>query len=163
MLGELASALDWLCARDDVDPGRIGCFGISMGATLGYWLAAVDARISALAQLCCFADFDSLVETGAHDIHGIYLTVPGLLDVASNGRIAGLVAPRPQLICIGDLDPLTPQVAVDIAWNQASAAYRRKGAAGRIHLHREAECGHLESPAMRVAVRDFFAAELAGA
>jgi dienelactone hydrolase len=162
MLGELSSALDWLCARPDVDPGRIGCFGISMGATLGYWLAAVDTRISALAQLCCFADFDNLIETGAHDIHGIYLTIPGLLDVAGNGRIAGLVAPRPQLICIGDLDPLTPPAAVDIAWKEASAAYRRKGAPDRISLYREAECGHQESRDMRVAVLDFLAAELAG-
>jgi dienelactone hydrolase len=160
MLGELSSALSWLSARTDVDSGRIGCFGISMGATLGYWLASVDARISALAQLCCFADFDSLMETGAHDIHGIYLTVPGLLDVAGNGQIAGLVAPRPQLVCIGDRDPLTPPAAVDIAWNETSAAYRRKGAAGRLHLHREAECGHQESPAMRAAVLDFFAAHL---
>ncbi len=40
-----------------------------------------------------------------HDLHGIYLTIPGLLEVAGNGEIAGLIAPRPQLICIGDRDP----------------------------------------------------------
>ena len=101
MLGEQAAALDWLSSQPFVDPARIGCFGISMGATLGYWLAAVDERLSALAQLCCFADFAALIELGAHDRHGIYLTVPGLLDIASNGENAGLVAPRPQLIGIG--------------------------------------------------------------
>lgn len=160
MLGELSSALAWLASREDVDPRRIGCYGISMGATLGYWLAAVDMRISALAQLCCFADFDNLIETSAHDLHGIYLSVPGLLDVASNGRIAGLVAPRPQLICIGDNDPLTPPSAVDIARKQAGDAYRRSGAADKLHLHRETATGHRESREMRSAVLDFFAANL---
>jgi dienelactone hydrolase len=122
MLGELSSALDYLASRPDVDAGRVGSFGISMGATLGYWLGAVDPRLSCVAQLCCYADFGRLIETGAHDLHGIYLTVPGLLNVASNGEIAGLIAPRPQLICIGDLDPLTPPDAVDLALAETCAA-----------------------------------------
>jgi len=136
MLGELASALGWLVAREDVDARRIGVFGISMGATLGYWLAAVDARVTCLAQLCCYADFATLTETGAHDLHGIYLTVPGLLNLASNGEIAGLVAPRRQLICIGDLDPLTPPAAVDRALAQTRAAYAAAGAAAHLVVHR---------------------------
>ena len=47
MLGELASALDWLAARSAPMPARIGVFGLSMGATLGYWLAAVEPRVAA--------------------------------------------------------------------------------------------------------------------
>ena len=157
MLGELHSALDWLASRDDVDAARIGCFGISMGATFGYWLAAVDRRIAALAHLCCYADFATLIETGAHDLHGIYLTVPGLLDVASNGVVAGLIAPRLQLICIGDRDPLTPPQAVDLALAETRAAYARAGALDRLVLLREAETGHTESAAMRASVLDFLA------
>lgn len=156
MLGELASAMDWLAARPDVDAGRIGAFGISMGATLGYWLAAVDPRIAAVAHLCCYADFQTLIEAGVHDLHGIYLTVPGLLPVAGNGEIAGLIAPRRQLICIGDLDPLTPPAAVDKALAQTREAYRQAGAEDRLALHREAQTGHQESPAMRSAVLAFF-------
>ena len=98
MLGELASALDWLAAGPGTDPARIGVFGLSMGATLGYWLGAVEPRVAAVAHLCCFADFGPLVASGAHDLHGIYLTVPGLLAMASNGEIAGLIAPRPQFV-----------------------------------------------------------------
>lgn len=160
MLGEQAAALDWLAARDDVDASRIGAFGISMGATFGYWLAAVEPRIACVAHLCCYADFGALIETGAHEGHGIYLTIPGLLDVASNGEIAGLVAPRPQLICIGDVDPLTPPAAVDIALAQTRAAYAAAGAADRLFLHREKETGHCETPAMRRAVLAFLADQL---
>lgn len=160
MVGEQAAALGWLAAQPFVDPARIGCFGISMGATLGYWLAAVDERIAALAHLCCYADLATLIELDAHDLHGIYLTVPGLLNIASNGDIAGLVAPRPQLICIGDLDPLTPPVAVDRALAQTRRAYAAAGASEALRLHREPETGHKESPRMRRAILDFFGRHL---
>lgn len=162
MLGEQAAVFDWLAARPDVDATRIGAFGISMGATFGYWLAAVDERIACVAHLCCYADFAALIETGAHDLHGIYLTIPGLLTIASSGEIAGLVAPRPQLICIGDLDPLTPPTAVDRALAETRAAYAAANASGRLVLHREPETGHSESPAMRDAVLAFLSAHLKG-
>lgn len=160
MLGELHAALDYLAGRPDVAPDRVGAFGISMGATLGYWLAAVDPRLAAVAQLCCFADFDSLIATGAHDLHGIYLTIPGLLDIADNGRIAGLVAPRPQLICLGGRDPLTPDAAVGKALAETRAAYAAAGAAGKLVVHSEPDAGHEETPAMRDLVLRFLADHL---
>lgn len=161
MLGELHSALGWLMARPDVDPARTGAFGISMGATLGYWLAAVETRLSAVAQLCCFADFASLIATGAHDLHGLYLTVPGLLDIADNGTIAGLLAPRPQFIGIGDRDPLTPPGAVDPALERVRAAYAARDAAELLCVHREPETGHEETEAMRTDVLRFLNNSLA--
>jgi pimeloyl-ACP methyl ester carboxylesterase len=160
MLGELSSALDYLTARPDVDSDRVGVFGISMGATLGYWLAAVEPRIACVMQLCCFADFRELIAVDAHDQHGIYLTIAGLLGVASNGEIAGLIAPRPQLICIGDRDTLTPPRAVEIAFAQTVAAYEAAGARDRLVLHCEAETGHEESAAMRQVMLEFAARHL---
>ena len=162
MLGEQAGALSWLASRPDVDPARIGMLGLSMGATLGYFLAALDPRVAAVAQLCCFADFATLLETGAHDLHGHYLTVPGLLRETSTGAIAGLVAPRPQLICLGADDPLTPPVAVARAHAEARAAYLAVRAADALQLHVEAGVGHRETPAMRGQVMDFLRRHLGG-
>ena len=152
MLREQAAALGYLAGRDDVDARRIGMFGISMGATLSYWLAAVDQRVAAIAHLCCYADFAALIETGAHDLHGLYLTVPGLLSETSTGEIAGLVAPRPQLICVGEDDALTPPLAVDRALAVTGPMY----GGGPLELLRQAEVGHQETAQMRVAVLDFF-------
>ncbi len=89
-------------------PGRVGVMGLSMGATLAYWLAALDSRITSAAHLCCFADMGELVASGAHQLHGLYMVVPGLVHEYRTGDIAGSVAPRPQLACMGATDPLTP-------------------------------------------------------
>jgi dienelactone hydrolase len=159
MLGENAAALDWLAAQDWVRADRIGVFGISMGATLGYWLAAADPRVAVLAHQCCLADFDTMTASGAHDLHGIYLTVPGLPALAPNGVLAGMVAPRPQFIGLGAQDPLTPPDALAIALDQVRAAYAARG--GRLVVHLEPDEGHRETPAMRAALLDFLSRSLA--
>jgi dienelactone hydrolase len=155
MLGEQHAAFEWLTQQEWADASRIGVFGLSMGATLGYWLAAVEPRIACAVHLCCYADFNVLIDSNTHDLHGIYLTIPGLLNVASNGEIAGLIAPKPQFIGIGDKDPLTPPAAVDAALAQTRLAYAAAGAIDQLVVHREPESGHVETPAMRYAMLAF--------
>ena len=154
MLSDHGAALAYLAGRDDVDASRIGAFGISMGCTLSYWLAALDPRITAVAHLCCFADFRSMIEMGAHDGHGIYLTVPGLLREADAGSIAGLIAPRPQLICVGEADRLSPPSAVARAMEELRPAYA--SVPDRLELVSEPGVGHQETPRMRAAALEFF-------
>jgi dienelactone hydrolase len=158
MLSEQSAALTYLAARPDVDADRIGAFGISMGCTLGYWLAAMDPRIAAVAHLCCFADLRTLIELGNHDLHGIYLTVPGLLAEADAGAIASLIAPRPQLICIGDADPLTPPAAVDRALSELEPSYADNSS--KLSIIREPQVGHQETWRMREATLAFFSTNL---
>jgi len=154
MLSDHSAALTYLAGRDDVDASRIGAFGLSMGCVLSYWLAALDDRIAAVAHLCCFADFRTMIELGAHDGHGIYLTVPGLLREADGGTIAGLIAPRPQLVCVGEADHLSPPLAVERAWAELEPAYA--GAPGKLELVSEPGVGHQETVRMREAVLAFF-------
>lgn len=159
MLSDHGAALTYLAGRDDVDASRIGAFGISMGCVLSYWLAAIDQRIAAVAHLCCFADFRTMVALGAHDGHGIYLTVPGLLRETDAGHIAGMIAPRPQLICIGEVDRLTPQAAVARAMAEVRPAYTSVPDA--LEVISEPGVGHEETERMRAAVLDFFGRWLA--
>lgn len=159
MLGELSSLLDWMSSEPWIDSRRIGIYGLSMGATLGYWLSAADERVAALAQLCCLADLDALMATGAHDLHGIYLSVPGLPGLARNGVIAGLVAPRPQLVCLGAQDPLTPPDAMEIALTDLREGYAQVPAA--LHILVDRESSHRETPEMRARVLEFFGRHLA--
>ena len=158
MLSDHGAALTYLAGRDDVDPSRIGAFGLSMGCVLSYWLAAIDKRIAAVAHLCCFADFRTMIALGAHDGHGIYLTVPGLLKEADGGTIAALIAPRPQLICVGEADHLSPPEAVAKALDELQPAYADQP--DMLEVVSEPGVGHQETPSMRAAVFDFFARRL---
>ncbi len=156
MLGELKSQVDWL--ENDSRFTAIGVYGLSMGATLGYWLAAVEPRIDALAHLCCLADFAALIEEEAHDLHGIYLTVPGLLNTARNGEIAAMIAPRPQLACLGAQDPLTPPKALGIALDDLRAGY---AGVDTLDILLDPDARHEETPEMRRQVLAFFDQNLA--
>ena len=158
MISEQAAALTYLSSRDDVDAERIGAFGISLGSTLAYWHAALDLRLRAIAHLCCYADYATLVELGAHDNHGIYLLVPGMLNHISTGEIAGLVAPRPQLICLGEDDELTPPLSIERALAVTRPMYDRAGAPEALEVFLQAGVDHRETPEMHEKVMAFFAA-----
>ncbi len=157
MVAELVEQVDWRAG--DARFGRIGVYGLSMGATLGYWLAAIEPRIAALAQLCCPADMETLIASGSHDLHGIYLTVPGLPALARNGEIAGVVAPRPQLVCLGGLDPLTSPDAREVALQDLRAGYA--GAEAALEVMLDPAVGHVETVEMRERVLAFLAWALA--
>jgi dienelactone hydrolase len=156
MLAELSGALGYLAARPDVDPERIGGFGMSMGCTHGFMLAALDDRLKAVAHLCCFADYGVMIDFGAHDGHGHYMTIPGLVAETSPGEICGAIAPRRQLICLGEVDALTPPAAVAKARLETEAAYRQAGVADRLEIFIEPGIRHEETPAMRAKVLAFF-------
>lgn len=127
--------------------------GISMGGTLAYWLAALDPGIAGTVHLCVLAQMRGLIDVGAHDLHGIYMTVPGLLRHADMADVAALVAPRPQLIGLGARDPLTPPAAMQPALETLRAAYAEKPEA--LVEVVEPEGAHQESPAMRAAILRF--------
>ena len=160
MLAELSGALTYLVSRPDVDADRVGGFGMSMGCTHALMLSALDDRLKAVAHLCCFADYGLMIRSGAHDGHGHYMTIPGLLAEMSTGEIGGAIAPRPQLICLGTADTLTPPDAVAQARSEAEAAYARAGHPERLSFLVEPGIGHQETPAMRTAVLGFFAQNL---
>jgi dienelactone hydrolase len=158
MLAELQAGVDLLSGNLQIIPERIGVAGVSMGGTLSFWLAALDPRIRAAAHMCCFADLAFLVAAGAHDSHGIYMTVPGLLPLISTGELAGLVAPRAQLVCVGLADPFTPAGAFALARAELAAAYA--SAPGQLEILADPASGHAETPAMRQRLLDFFGRHL---
>lgn len=151
MLEDLSSALD-VVLQDN--RSEVGSVGFSMGAFLSLWLAALRPEISACAHMCGVAALAPLVTSGAHDLHGPYLTVPGLLRGHDLPDVAALVAPRPQFMAAGLRDPLTPPEALLPARDRLEAAY---GKALGLTIHIEEEGGHLETPRMRQAMMAFLA------
>lgn len=155
MLFDEMQALTYLAGRPEVDPTRLGAFGISMGATKAWWLAALDPRVQLCVDLCCLTDYDELIRTRHLHGHGIYYYVPGLLKHFSASEINELIAPRPRLSLNGRHDPLTPPAGVERVRDHLTSLYARHGRAEdcRIELF---DCGHEETPAMRARVLAWF-------
>lgn len=108
MVYDSLKAVDYLMSRGDVDGGRIGTIGMSMGSTMGWWLAALDERIKVCVDICCLTDFEALIQEKGLEGHGVYYYVPRLMKHFTAGQINALIAPRAHLGIEGEKDTLTP-------------------------------------------------------
>jgi hypothetical protein len=155
MLFDEVQALTYLASRPEVDAKRLGAFGLSMGATKAWWLAALDPRVRLCVDLCCLTDYEELIKTHHLRGHGIYYYVPRLLKHFQAHEINELIAPRPHLSLNGRKDALTPPAGVERIRDHLLPLYARHGRREdcRIELF---DCGHEETPAMRQLVLDWF-------
>lgn len=154
MVYDSIKALDYLETRPDVDAGRLGTLGLSMGSTMAWWLAALDERVKVCVDLCCLSDFEALIAHRSLEEHGLYYFVPGLLKRFTSAQINALIAPRAHLSLAGIYDPLTPPDGLDRIDGELRAAYAAAGAPEAWRLSRHA-CGHMETAAMRAEVVGF--------
>jgi len=147
-------AVDYLVSRDDVDAGRIGTMGISMGSTMAWWTAALDTRIKVCIDLCCLTDYQALIEARGLDGHGIYYYVPRLLKHFTTAQINALIGPRAHLSLAGRYDRLTPPAGLERIDEEMKVAYAEDGAANAWKLS-VYDIGHFETAAMRAEIIDF--------
>ncbi|HKQ86691.1 MAG TPA: hypothetical protein VJS43_07975, partial [Candidatus Acidoferrales bacterium] len=140
---------------------RIGAFGMSMGATKAWWLAALDPRVALTIDLCCLTEYDSLIASGGLHGHGVYYFVPSLLKEFDTAQINELIVPRPRLSLNGRFDPLTPPEGVEKIRDHVYPLYRAHGQEHdcRVELF---DCGHEETPEMRALVIEWLQKHLVG-
>lgn len=148
MLFDELRALDYLLKRPEVDPTRVGVFGLSMGATKAWWLSALDTRITTCLDLCCMTDYDELIKVNNLKGHGIYYYVPSLLKYFNTSTINELIVPRPHVSLNGRFDDLTPPKGVEKVRDYLLPLYEKQGLREdcRIELF---DCPHEELPEMR--------------
>lgn len=147
------AALDWLETQPEYAGLPVVTLGLSMGATMALWAAALDERIDGCLELCCAAEYDALLHSGGYDGHGEYFFVPGLARDFTLAEIAALIAPRPHLSCAGRADPLTPPAGLASLDEALTRAYAALGAPQGWRQWVE-DGGHAETPSMRAAVLD---------
>lgn len=141
-------AVDYLASRSEVDPSRLGVFGLSMGSTKAWWLAALDPRLRICVDLCCLTDYEELIRTNYLRGHGVYYYVPGLLKHFQTHQINELIVPRAHLSLNGRRDPLTPVAGVERIRDHLLPLYRKYGREEDCHIELF-DCGHQETPEMR--------------
>ncbi|HEY2663882.1 MAG TPA: alpha/beta fold hydrolase [Candidatus Binataceae bacterium] len=111
----ITAAVDWLRARGEVDPERIGGFGFSMGAYVLTQAAVLDRRLRAVALV---SPPNDVVEHNwlASAKWGLLTQVPCYLALRAYGQsldlppknVIGSISPRAVLIVGGLLDRLVP-------------------------------------------------------
>lgn len=176
---DLLHLLDYLCARQDVDPQRIGMTGVSLGGMHTWLCAAADERVAAAAPVIGVQGFawavahsafqarvDSIArvfQAAARDlgqpsvdaevVRAVWdRIVPGLLDQYDSPASLPLIAPRPLFVLNGELDPRCPLPGLEEALASAASAYSDAGVADRLSTLIQPGVGHQETEEMRQLV-----------
>lgn len=143
-------ALDYLCAREDLDSRRIGATGRSGGGMATFFLAAIDERVKASApvsgafstvgwikQRLSFAQCDCQYPVNSY----------GLLY----SEIGALAAPRAQLLCNADADRGFPMDAFNEMEVKMREVYRIYNADAALRTA-VVPGGHADTEAIRLPV-----------
>ena len=132
-LFDVFRTLDYLETRPEVDPERIGVMGCSYGGTTSLYASALDRRIKAAVLSCSLGEYRG---------HGIELdelcgaqVVPGILQWAEMGDVAGLLAPMPLLAESARADECFPWPDTEPTLARLREVYRVAGAEDHLTIH----------------------------
>lgn len=89
-------AVDFLLNREEVDPERIGCMGLSFGGTMTTYLTLLDDRVRC-ADIICYATTTEHYAINRANFCGSQL-VPNLYQYADVGDVIAAICPKPLLI-----------------------------------------------------------------
>ncbi|MCC6162382.1 MAG: dienelactone hydrolase family protein [Acidobacteria bacterium] len=119
--------VDYLRTRPDVDPARIGCVGLSVGAVRAAYLAALDERIRASVVVCWMTSFPAQLRTHVRNTIGHTKVIPGVHRHLDYPDIASIAMPRPMLVFSGTKDGLFDLDGVKASHAKLRACYAKAG------------------------------------
>jgi len=124
--------VDYLASRPEVDPGRIGCVGLSMGGLRTVHLAALDDRIKAAVAVGWMTSFPPQLKRHVRNTIGFTKLVPGLYKHLDYPDVASLAVPTPLLVINGSKDALFEPSGVQASFEKLAACYKKAGAPDRV-------------------------------
>jgi dienelactone hydrolase len=98
-------ALDYLCSRDDVDPSRVGCAGLSGGGLRTVYLAGLDDRIRCACCVGMMTTWRDYLLNKCYT-HTWMIYIPGIPLDLDYPEILGLGVPRATLVQNNNEDQL---------------------------------------------------------
>lgn len=131
---DLGSVLDYVSRRADVDAGRIGVLGLSLGGAVSIVRASRDPRIRFVVSWAAPADFMMMSEYmrnlfSSGKMYGDYVDLPtgfrvnlkNIQDLLSYKitEAASKISPRPLLVVHGSLDNVVPPEHADLIYGAA--------------------------------------------
>lgn len=151
-------AIDYLASRIDIDMGRVGYVGFSMGGMIGACLGGVESRVSCFLLAVPGGGLVKIAqELDRHPALKAYWPVkltPEVMKrvvefalVCDPIHFAGRILPRPLLIIVAKHDELIPaeasQMLIDAAGANESQNVKRM------------DTGHILTPSVIFDIRDF--------
>ena len=124
--GDRAS-VDYLLTRDEVDPQRIGCIGLSIGGFRSAHLAGLDPRIKAAVVAGWMTTYDALLRQHLRN-HTWMIYVPGQRPYLDLPDVLSLCAPRPVMVINCLQDRLFTRHGMQQAEAKLAAIYDRMAA-----------------------------------
>jgi len=119
--------VDYLLTRPEVDPRRIGCVGLSVGAVRSAHLAALDDRIKAAVVVGWMTSFPAQLRRRVRNTIGHTKLVPGLYRFLDYPDVASIAMPAPLLVINGSKDELFEPTGVRAAFEKLAACYAKAG------------------------------------
>jgi hypothetical protein len=152
-------AVDYLCARPEVDPTKIGVTGCSGGGTQTGMLMLCDPRIAAAAPAAFIMNRESYMHAGqAQDAEQVW---PGLTKIGFDHEdILMAMAPRPTLVLAAEYD-FFPIEGTRRSVERTKRFWDMYGGEARLEYYEDA-CVHGYSPPMAKAAAAFFSNHLLG-
>ncbi len=123
-------ALDYLCARPDVDANRVGCCGLSGGGLRTVYLTGVDARIRCACCVGMMTTWRDYLLNKCYT-HTWMVYTPGLPRDLDYPEILGLNVPTPVMVLNNREDQLFTMPEMERADRILGDVYRKAGAADR--------------------------------
>lgn len=169
MLSDHLHCLDVLAALPQVDAGRIGAIGHSLGGYNAFVLAGADERIAATVTSCGFAPFAGDTEPHRWGRRAWFSHLPALSDLVDAGvvpfewhEVVALVAPRALWSWMGAADPVMGDWRAAVrALGHVGDLYASLGAGERFASWL-GHSGHDFPPLARAAAYAFLAQHLDG-
>jgi len=147
-------ALDYLCARPEVDPNRVGCCGLSGGGLRTVYLTGLDERIACACCVGMMTTWRDYLLNKCHT-HTWMIYIPGLPRDLDYPEILGLATPSPVLVLNNNQDTLFTLPEMQRADRMLAEVYERAGGRDRYRASFY-EGGHKFDRAMQTEAFDWF-------
>lgn len=139
---------EYMRARPDIDPGRVGVAGLCQGGMDTWLTAALDDGFCAAAPLCSVTTFTiHMVEMASYTANSDASPFPfGILNVCDIEHLHGAIAPRPLLVRANLPDNWWPVSGFDDVESFTRQIYRLYDAEDRIDFRAEVHEHNLTGP-----------------
>lgn len=121
-------ATDYLCSRPEVDAGRVGCVGLSVGSVRSIFLGALHEKVRASVAVCWMCGYQPLIRNNVRWAVGFSKLVPGLYGQLDWPDLGGLHWPGALMTINGLKDELYPLDAAKAAVAKVEKIFEKMGA-----------------------------------